>query len=69
MALRWRENGNLVCAATHPARHGDTYIDDRLHQHLAVKLRCVVPDPDEKTTGVWHWSKALGLERATKGEG
>ena len=58
MALRWRQygNGELLCAAKHPAEAKDTYIDDALHYRLAVELRVVIPDPNEHETGKWHWN-------------
>lgn len=57
MALRWRENGELLCAAKHPEKIRDTYIDDRLHYCLSVKLKVAIPDKNEKSNGVWHWIK------------
>lgn len=35
MALRVRQDGRLLCAATHSAEPGDTYLDDGLHGRLA----------------------------------
>jgi hypothetical protein len=55
MSLRWRKNGDLICAAKSQAKNGDTYIDDRLHYQLAVMEKVVIPNDDEKKTGSWHW--------------
>lgn len=55
MSLRWREDGDLVCAATTEEAEGDTYIDDRLHYQLAVLTRAIHPDPQEKTNSLWYW--------------
>lgn len=55
MSLRWRKDGALLCAAKHKAMRDDTYIDDRLHYKLAVRLKVVVPRADEAESGVWHW--------------
>jgi len=32
---------------------GDTYIDDRLHYHLARIIQIIEPDDDNN--GLWHW--------------
>ena len=55
MSLRWRRNGDLLCAAKTLIDEGDTYIDDRLHYKLAVELKVVIPRDDEPRSGVWHW--------------
>ena len=55
MSIRWRKNGDLICGAKSKAEPGDTYIDDRLHYQLAVAHRFLIPDPDEKETGIWRW--------------
>ena len=55
MSLRWRNNGDLLCAAKHEEYKDDTYIDDRLHYQLSVKLKVVIPRDDENESGVWHW--------------
>lgn len=57
MALRWRKNGKLLCAAKHLGNKDDTYIDDRLHQLLSVELKVVVPNINESLSGEWHWLK------------
>ncbi|KKM96247.1 hypothetical protein LCGC14_1179990 [marine sediment metagenome] len=56
MSLRWRCDGTLVCGAKSQPREGDTYIDDRLHYRLSAELAVVVPDADEKITGLWLWA-------------
>lgn len=55
MAIRWRQTGELLCAAKVPEMAGDTYIDDRLHYQLHSVYRLILPDPEEYTNGVWHW--------------
>ena len=45
MAVRIRRSGVIVCAAMHPEREGDTYIDDGLHYELAVERRLLVTEP------------------------
>jgi hypothetical protein len=56
MSLRWRSTGELLCAAKHPEREGDTYIDDRLHYELSINHSVVVPARDEEKTGRWYWA-------------
>jgi len=55
MSLRWRAGGELLCAAKHEAQENDSYIDDKLHYQLAVELKVVIPQADERESGVWHW--------------
>lgn len=55
MSLRWRKNGDLLCAAKCAPEEGDTYINDRLHYQLAVVEEVIIADPDEKITGKWQW--------------
>lgn len=55
MALRWRKNGAIVCAAKTASESGDTYINDRLHYELSVIQKVVVPDIHESKNGIWHW--------------
>ena len=55
MSLRWRRSGELLCGAKSEPLEDDCYIDDRLHYHLSLILRVIVPDPDEEENGLWHW--------------
>ena len=55
MSLRWRKNGKLVCGAKSKEIKGDTYIGDRLHYQLAVIEKVVIPNKNEKKTGLWKW--------------
>ena len=55
MAIRWRLNGQLVCAAKTDAQKGDTYIDDRLHYQLSVISKAIIADIDHETNNLWHW--------------
>ena len=62
MSLRWRKNGKLLCAAKHPKKKDDTYIDDNLHYQLSIECKAVVPDKNEEKTGLWHWTKDVLIE-------
>lgn len=60
MALRWRSDGTLLCAARHPEESDDTYIDDRLHYELSINQRALMADPQEGVEGSefygrWYW--------------
>jgi len=55
MAIRWRKDGTLMCAATSSAEEGDTYIDDRLHYQLSVISRTIIADIDHEENGLWYW--------------
>jgi len=55
MAIRWRKDGRLLCAAMSELEEGDTYIDDRLHYHLARIIQIIEPDDDHDNNGLWHW--------------
>lgn len=55
MALRWRKNGELVCAAKSEPEDGDTYIGDRLHYELSIIQKVVVPCENEEENGQWMW--------------
>ena len=55
MSIRWRNNGDLVCAAVSEATDGDTYIDDRLHYQLSVVSKAIIADINHESTGLWHW--------------
>lgn len=63
MSLRWRNygRGELLCAAKHPPKSDDSYIDDALHYRLAVELGVIVPDDDEAETGRWRWQQEAGM--------
>lgn len=61
MAIRWREDGTLHCAAMTDVQPGDTYIDDRLHYQLSVVSRALVADPDHEENALWHWVHTDGL--------
>ena len=55
MAIRWRRDGRLVCAAMSKEESNDTYIDDRVHYQLSVITRAIIADDDHKSNGLWHW--------------
>lgn len=55
MAIRWRKNGTLLCAAQSEAEGDDTYINDRLHYQLTVISRALLPDPAHEVNARYHW--------------
>jgi hypothetical protein len=55
MAIRWRKNGDLMCAAMSSPEEDDTYIDDRLHYQLSVISRAIIADINHEKNGLWHW--------------
>jgi len=63
MAVRIRENGQILCAAMHPARPGDTYLDDVVHERLASGTGALVTEPmhceggrgGHANHGEWWW--------------
>lgn len=55
MAIRWRKDGRLLCAAMFNEEDGDSYIDDNLHYQLSVISRCIIADINHEENGVWHW--------------
>lgn len=61
MSLRWRENGDLLCAAKHDAEDGDTYIDDRLHYQLSIVQHAIISHPDEEKNGIWYWNNLYSV--------
>ena len=56
MAIRWRKDGTLICAAMSAPEEGDTYIDDGMHYRLSVEEERIVADKDHKLNGLWHWA-------------
>ncbi len=61
MAIRWRIDGRLVCAAMSKPEDDDTYIDDRLHYQLSIESRSILADVDHETNGLWHWVSTILL--------
>ncbi len=55
MSIRWRLNGNMVCAAMSDAESDDCYIDDRLHYQLSTISKAIIADVDHEINGLWHW--------------
>lgn len=55
MAIRWREDGRLLCAAKTKAKVGDTYIDDRLHHQLCAISKAIIADPEHEKNNLWYW--------------
>lgn len=65
MSIRWRTNGDLVCAATSSQEYGDTYINDRLHYQLSVISKAIVANVEHDTNGLWHWVHSQNFLRAS----
>ncbi len=67
MAIRWRLDGRLLCAAKSEAKESDSYIDDRLHYYLSVLARVLIADIDHETNRLWHWvhGEDMPFSRAT----
>jgi len=63
MALRIRKNGKILCAAMHPKKEGDLYIDDELHYYLSVETKVLVTEPwtEHKKRGEWWWKTKIPL--------
>jgi len=61
MAIRWRLDGRLLCAAMAQPEEGDTYIDDRLHYQLSIISRSIMADIDHEKNGLWHWRHEMLL--------
>ena len=59
MAIRWRRDGRLICAAMSDVEEGDTYIDDRLHYELTVLRDVIIADVNHKINGLWHWKEKV----------
>jgi len=55
MSIRWRLNGDMICAAMSESEPNDCYIDDRLHYQLSTISRAIVADVDHESNGLWHW--------------
>lgn len=66
MAIRWRENGDIVCAAMSAPAKNDTYIDDRLHYQLSVTSKAIVADINHEQNGLWYWVHGENFLRAVK---
>ena len=52
MAIRWRVDGRLLCAAMSEEEDGDTYINDALHYQLSVVSRVILADPEHESNGL-----------------
>lgn len=61
MAVRIRENGQIVCAALRPEMPGDVYLDDAIHYRLSAIDRVLVTEPMEqhKIHAEWWWRDAV----------
>jgi len=68
MAVRLRADGRVLCAAMHPEKPGDAYLDDGLAYWFSVELRLLVTEPMDLPEGVgrgghgqhgeWWWRGA-----------
>ena len=56
MAIRWRKDGMLMCAAMSQPEEGDTYIDDSVHYVLSVLSHAIIADENHKSNGLWYWN-------------
>ncbi len=58
MALRIRRDGRILCAAMHPPKDSDTYINDGLHYEMSVINKVIGSEPHERhrVTGQWWWT-------------
>ena len=65
MAIRIRQNGRILCAAMHPPKHGDTYINDTLHYEMSVIYRVIVTEPHylHCIHGEWWWTGNVPLDK------
>jgi len=64
MAVRWRETGEIVCAAITRKRGSDCYIDDRLHYELSVELGVLI----EANRGMgWGYHKVCDNSEIVRG--
>jgi len=61
MALRIRKDGRILCAAMHPLKLGDLYIDDELHYTMSVIKKLIVCEPMHKhlKSGKWWWKNNI----------
>ena len=67
MALRWRKDGKLLCAAESKPEEGDTYLDDRVHYHLSEILYVIKPIGEGDDFGKsWKWRFSLPPENRRK---
>ena len=57
MAIRIRKDGRVLCAAMHPERGGDTYLDDRISYVLTVDLGALVSEDWSQSGGRGGHSK------------
>ena len=69
MAIRWRKDGQLICAAMSEAEEGDTYIGDRLSYELTTELQVIVADPNHKENGLWYWTRDALIVASPLGKG
>ena len=62
MAIRWRLDGSLICAAVSDPQDNDTYIDDRLHHQLHSVSGSLLADVNHEENGLWHWIHLEGVD-------
>lgn len=56
MALRIRENGNILCAAMSKPEEGDTYIHDGIHYMLSQITVAIIPSDNHEEDRIWFWN-------------
>jgi len=70
LAVRIRMDGQILCAALHPAEPGDTYVPDGLHEQLSSELKVLVTEPmrckggrgGHAMHGEWWWRDRIPAE-------
>lgn len=56
MALRIRENGQILCAAHTDPLPGDTYLHDGIHYFLSVLTGAIVASDNHSEDNLWFWN-------------
>jgi len=70
MSLRIRSDGQILCAAMHPAESGDTYLHDGISYRLIVGFGVIVTEPmypsehgrgrgGHARHGEWWWADSV----------
>lgn len=56
VAIRWRETGELLCAAATEEQDGDRYLDDHVHYQLSVGSNAITVDDSHENSALWLWT-------------
>lgn len=65
MAIRWRKDGRLVCAALSEPEEGDTYIDERLAAWL-VDMNVLIADENHMGINIENEHSPKRIQTATR---